>query len=77
MFWGKVRGRVEAAEVAHLRGMVAAIETSQAVIEFALDGSIIRANANFLDAVGYTEAEVIGRHHRMFVDPDEAASERY
>jgi len=56
---------------------VAAISRSQAVIEFALDGTIITANENFLDAMGYGLDEVAGRHHSMFCDPDYAGSAEY
>ena len=56
---------------------VAAISRSQAVIEFELDGTIRCANENFLAAVGYTDDEVVGQHHRMFCDPDHSASEEY
>ncbi|MBB4053424.1 methyl-accepting chemotaxis protein [Devosia subaequoris] len=56
---------------------VAAISRSQAVIEFALDGTIITANQNFLDAMGYRLDEVAGRHHSMFCDPDYAKSAEY
>jgi len=58
-------------------GQVAAISKSQAVIEFELDGTIITANANFLDALGYTLEEVQGQHHRIFAEPDYAASADY
>ncbi|WP_138760258.1 methyl-accepting chemotaxis protein [Modestobacter altitudinis] len=54
-----------------------ALDRSQAVIEFALDGTVITANRNFLDAMGYTLAEVRGKHHRMFVEPSTAASSEY
>jgi methyl-accepting chemotaxis protein len=54
-----------------------AIDRSQAVIEFALDGTILTANRNFLDAMGYTLAEVRGRHHRLFCEPALAASDEY
>jgi methyl-accepting chemotaxis protein len=54
-----------------------AIGRSQAVIQFNLDGTIITANANFLNALGYTLAEVQGRHHSMFVDPTYRASREY
>jgi methyl-accepting chemotaxis protein len=50
-------------------GQVAAINRSQAVIEFRLDGTIIRANDNFLAALGYSLEEVVGKHHSMFVEP--------
>ena len=49
-------------------GQIAAIGKSQAVIEFEMDGTIITANENFLKTLGYTLAEVNGRHHSMFVD---------
>ncbi|MEM9608869.1 MAG: PAS domain-containing methyl-accepting chemotaxis protein [Actinomycetota bacterium] len=54
-----------------------AINRSQAVIEFELDGTIKHANDNFLDAMGYTLDEVKGKHHRIFVDADYAASAEY
>ena len=69
--------KTNAAHVRNLEGMVAAIERSQAVIEFELDGTIIRANRNFLDTLGYAEAEIVGRKHAMFVDPQEAGSSAY
>ncbi|HEY0647016.1 methyl-accepting chemotaxis protein [Phenylobacterium sp.] len=69
--------KADRAYVRGLEGMVAAIERSQAVIEFELDGTIVRANKNFLDTLGYTESEVIGRRHAMFVDPQEASSTAY
>jgi len=56
---------------ADLAGQVEAIGKSQAVIEFAMDGTILTANDNFLGALGYTLAEIKGRHHSMFVDPSE------
>ncbi len=60
-----------------LEGKVSAIELSQAVIEFALDGTVLRANDNFLAVMGYTAAEVVGKHHSLFVDADHAKSNDY
>jgi methyl-accepting chemotaxis protein len=54
-----------------------AISRSQALIEFKLDGSIVSANENFLQVMGYSLAEVRGRHHSMFVDPAERESPAY
>lgn len=54
-----------------------AISKSQAVIEFTLDGTIITANANFLNALGYTLDEIVGKHHSMFADPAYRASPEY
>ncbi len=54
-----------------------AIERSQATVTFGLDGTLIEANENFLRLMGYTLEEVRGRHHRLFVDPAEAADPAY
>ncbi|MFC7052039.1 PAS domain S-box protein [Hansschlegelia quercus] len=64
-------------QTADAEGQIAAIDKSLAVIQFALDGTILDANANFLSAAGYTLAEVKGRHHSMFVEPAYAASSEY
>ena len=58
-------------------GKIAAIDKAQAVIEFAPDGTILTANANFLAAVGYSLAEIAGRHHRIFVEADERDGAAY
>ncbi len=58
-------------------GMLDAINKVQAVIEFGLDGTIQHANANFLNAMGYTLDEIRGKHHSMFVDPVYRASPEY
>lgn len=51
---------------AEMQGMLEAIDRSQAVIEFNLDGTVISANENFLNIFGYSLDEIVGRHHRMF-----------
>ena len=55
----------------------AAINRSQAVIEFQMDGTIITANQNFLDAMGYRLDEIQGKHHQMFAPPELRGSEAY
>jgi methyl-accepting chemotaxis protein len=62
---------------AALEAQVAALHRVQAVIEFDLDGTILEANDNFLQTLGYTLAEIQGRHHALFVDPAQAQSEEY
>ncbi|GGK83120.1 PAS domain S-box protein [Mangrovihabitans endophyticus] len=62
---------------AEYEGKVNAIGRAQAVIEFDLTGRILNANQNFLDRMGYSLAEVIGQHHRMFVEPQDATSPEY
>lgn len=54
-----------------------AISRVQAIISFTPEGEIITANANFLDAVGYTLQEVVGKHHSIFVNPDYVKSSDY
>ena len=58
-------------------GQIAAISKSQAVIEFDLDGSVLTANDNFLQTFGYQLEEIVGRHHRIFIEPEVAKSEQY
>jgi methyl-accepting chemotaxis protein len=62
---------------ADLAGQIAAIGKSQAVIEFNMDGSIITANENFLNAVGYSLGEINGKQHSMFVDPSDRDGAAY
>ena len=62
---------------ADFAGQIAAIGKSQAVIEFDMDGTIMGANENFLNALGYTLEEIRGRHHSVFVDAVEKASPAY
>lgn len=62
---------------ADFEGQNAAVCKSQAIIEFSLDGTILKANQNFLDTLGYTLDEIKGRHHRMFVSEQERMSPDY
>lgn len=62
---------------ADYKGQVEAIGKSQAVIHFNLDGTILWANDNFLQTTGYTLDEIKGRHHRMFMPPEDAATNEY
>lgn len=56
---------------------IAAISRSQAVVEFQPDGTIVTANKNFLDLMGYTIEEVRGKHHSIFVEPELQGSREY
>jgi methyl-accepting chemotaxis protein len=62
---------------AEFEGKLAAIGKAQAIIEFALDGTVITANDNFLQTLGYSLDEIRGRHHRMFCDPAHVTSPEY
>jgi methyl-accepting chemotaxis protein len=54
-----------------LASKFAALDKSQAIIEFDPDGTILTANENFLKVIGYSLDEIRGKHHSMFVDPAE------
>lgn len=58
-------------------GQLKAINRSQAVIHFDLDGTILDANENFLSTLGYTLDEIVGKHHSLFVEPEESKSSEY
>ena len=57
--------------------MLAALSRSSAVIEFSLEGIILNANDNFLNAMGYSQSQILGKHHSMFCDPHEVESSAY
>src|SRR5690606_33285947 len=57
--------------------LIAALHKVQAVIEFAMDGTILTANDNFLDALGYSLDEIVGRHHSIFVPEGTRRSAEY
>lgn len=54
-----------------------ALSKSQAIIEFDLEGKILRANENFCQALGYTIEEIVGKHHSLFCDPETVLSADY
>ncbi len=62
---------------ADFQGQIDAIGKSQAVISFNMDGTIITANDNFLDTVGYSLDEIKGQHHRIFCESSYANSAEY
>jgi len=60
-----------------LNAVYQALDRAQALIEFDLEGIVVAANENFLKIFGYELEEVVGKHHRMFCDPDYADSDEY
>ncbi len=55
-----------------------AVDQDWATIEFSMDGIVIAANQNFVNTLGYdTESELLGKHHREFVDPEESKTPEY
>jgi len=62
---------------ADLNAIYQALDRIQAIIEFNLDGTIVKANDNFLKTMGYEADEIIGQHHRIFCQEEYAQSEEY
>ncbi|MGM0561894.1 MAG: methyl-accepting chemotaxis protein [Pseudomonadota bacterium] len=60
-----------------LQSVFEAVSRSQAVVEFDPNGNILTANENFLRLMGYSLDEIQGRHHSLFVEPEERDSEVY
>ncbi|EDY84820.1 PAS fold family [Verrucomicrobiia bacterium DG1235] len=59
------------------KGVIDAIDSAFAYIEFETSGNILSANDNFLSVMGYTREEIVGKHHRMFVEDSYANSNEY
>ncbi len=63
--------------IASQAGLLDAIDRSMAVIEFDLDGVVLRANDNFLKTMGFERDQVVGKPHRQFCTPELARSSQY
>jgi len=57
--------------------LIKALMRSTAVIEFNLQGEVLTANDRFLQTMGYRLEQVVGKHHRMFCEPQEYNSTAY
>lgn len=57
--------------------IITAINTTQAVIQFSLDGIVQSVNDNFLTLLGYSRNEVLGKHHSIFVGSKDAKTDSY
>jgi PAS domain S-box-containing protein len=64
-------------EAINYREQIEAINQSQMMIEFRMDGTIIKANGNYLRAFGYQDVELIGKHHSVFVTEEYKQSIEY
>ncbi|MCC8536551.1 PAS domain-containing protein [Xanthomonas axonopodis pv. poinsettiicola] len=64
-------------QTADFEGRIDAIDKVMAVIEFSLDGTVLDANQNFLQVMGYRLEEIRGKHHGMFVDAATRQSAAY
>ena len=77
LFPASKQDKLAAAKLTELENKMSAIDRSQAVIEFNLDGTIVTANNNFTTTMGYNISDIVGRHHSIFVDPTEIKSQDY
>ena len=57
--------------------ILAALDRSMARIDFDPTGNILDANTNFCSALGYDLSEIRGRHHSLFVDPEQVSGHIY
>lgn len=57
--------------------LIMALQRSAAMIEFDLDGIVLDANERFLSSMRYTLAQIQGKHHSMFCEPEHVSSPEY
>lgn len=69
--------KTTAAKAVEVSAVQTAVDSGWARIEFKPDGTIIEANDNFLNALGYKSEEVVGNHHKIFCDPSYTSSAAY
>ena len=69
-------GKIETNDI-EIQAKLKAIDKAQAVIEFNMDGTIITANDNFLNTLGYSLNEIEGQHHKMFCENSYSSSPDY
>ncbi|QXI16593.1 methyl-accepting chemotaxis protein [Pseudomonas hamedanensis] len=79
MFFNRYKAALEDQQrtLTEQSGLLEAINRSMAVIEFDLDGVVLRANDNFLKTMGYTADQAIGQPHRHFCTPEFGRSAQY
>ena len=71
------RADKELADASEQRSKLQAIDRSQCWLEMTTEGVIVRANENFLATMGYTLAEIVGRHHAIFCTEEDRESIEY
>ncbi len=69
--------KISIAEFEQINGQAQAINKSLGIIEFKLDGTVLDANDNFLNILGYSKQEAVGKHHSQFVEAQYAKSKEY
>ena len=79
MFNFKLKAELQACQMqlAQAQAFIDAVKVGVATISFTPSGEILEANPLFLNVVGYSEQEVIGKHHRIFCDAHYAQSSSY
>lgn len=58
-------------------GTMLAINNALAIADYDVEGKITKINSNYLTLMGYSQSEVMGEHHRLFVTKEEKSSEEY
>jgi len=72
--WSRAKERLLNIDYA---AQIKSIHRVQAFVEFKPDGTVVDANQNFLDAMGYSLQEIKGQNHSMFCDPAYRNSAEY
>ncbi|MDA8584746.1 methyl-accepting chemotaxis protein [Rhodobacteraceae bacterium] len=67
----------DAKKISEMQALIDALHKVQAVISFDPKGNILDANENFLGAMGYALEDIVGKHHRIFVESDYVKSPEY
>ncbi|MFZ5537332.1 MAG: methyl-accepting chemotaxis protein [Pseudomonadota bacterium] len=75
MEWREVS--VERNQIWEVKALREGLDKLQACIEFKPDGTILTANDNLLRVMGYRLDEIVGKHHRIFMEPEEAERPQY
>ncbi|WP_295693769.1 PAS domain-containing protein, partial [uncultured Maricaulis sp.] len=70
-------GKVMTLFLSQDRAVLDALQKSYAIISFKPDGTILEANENFCQVMGYSAREVVGQPHRMFLSDGEAQTAEY
>lgn len=65
------------AETNLTKSILSAINKSNACIQYDMNGNILDTNEMFLSVMGFSKEELVGKNERLFIPPDEIASERY
>ncbi|WP_167646306.1 PAS domain S-box protein [Mameliella alba] len=71
------RPATDSSDTLRARAIAEAAEHGLRLVEFDADGTVLYANATYLELTGNSEKEVTGKHHKIFCEPAYAKSNHY